>query len=111
VNEVTFKFLQYKGKTALEKNGLLWVKFIKNNCDTWKELKNKFTANDVVEADCKTGAILLNGVDTPALGALGNDWEEFYLTPGLNQIGFAYSDWVNAAYAPAIKVKYREVFL
>lgn len=37
--------------------------------------------------------------------------EGFYLTPGLNQIGFTYSDWVPAEYAPAFKVRYREVFL
>ena len=109
--EVTFAFLQYGKNPALEFNGLKWVKFVKNNCDTWKDVKNKFSANDVLEADCKTGAILLNENDTPALGALGNDWEEFCLTPGINQIGFAYSEWVGPAYAPAIKVKYREVFL
>jgi hypothetical protein len=48
---------------------------------------------------------------TPSLGALGNDWEDFVLTPGLNQIGIAYSEWVEAEYAPTMKVRYREVFL
>ena len=47
----------------------------------------------------------------PELGALGNDWENFYLTPGQNQIGFSYSDWVPAGYAPKMGVKYREVYL
>ncbi|MBQ8528994.1 MAG: phage tail family protein, partial [Clostridia bacterium] len=61
--------------------------------------------------DCKTGQIFLNGIATPALGALGNDWEDFTLTPGINQIGFSYSEWVEADYAPTFKVKYREVFL
>ena len=62
-------------------------------------------------ADCKNGDIYLNGVLSPELGALGNDWEGFCLTPGLNQIGFAYSDWVTEKYAPTLKVRYREVFL
>lgn len=111
VNEVTFTLSQYGSKTKLEFNGLYWVKFVKNNCDTWKDIPNKFSTNDVVEADCKNGEIFLNGVLSPALGALGNDWEEFYLTPGLNQIGFSYSDWVADGYAPKPKVRYREVFL
>jgi hypothetical protein len=35
----------------------------------------------------------------------------FYLVPGVNQIGISYSNWVEAEYAPAMKVRYREVFL
>ena len=111
VNEVTFTISQFGTKTKLAYNGLYSAKFVKNNCDTWKEVPNKFSADDIVEADCRNGLIYLNGVEEPSLGALGNDWEEFYLTPGLNQIGFSYSDWVEAAYAPSFKVKYREVFL
>ena len=111
VNEVTFTFSQYGSKPKLAYNGLYWAKFVKNNCDTWEDVPNKFSANDVVEADCKHGQIFLNGVHTPALGALGNDWEGFYLSPGLNQIGFAYSEWVADEYAPKPKVRFREVFL
>lgn len=111
VTKVTFTFEQYSALTTLEYNGLYWAKFVKNNCDTWMDIPNKFSANDVVEADCKTGEIRLNGIPTPNLGALGNDWEGFYLVPGVNQIGISYSNWVEAAYAPAMKVRYREVFL
>lgn len=109
--KVTFTFSKFGTKTPLSFNGLYWVKFVKNNCDTWKDVPNKFSANDVVEADCRNGEIFLNGVNTPALGALGNDWEEFCLTPGLNQVGFSYSDWVADEYAPNVKIRYREVFL
>lgn len=111
VNEVTFIFSQYGTKPALAYNGLYSAKFVKNNCETQKDIPNKFSANDIVEADCKNAEISLNGVLTPSLGALGNDWEEFYLTPGLNQIGIAFSEWVEADYAPSFKVRYREVFL
>ena len=103
-------FYQYGDKPALAHNGLYYVKFIKNKCDTWEDIPNKFSANDIVEANCKTGEVFLNDTLTPALGALGNDWEEFYLTTGLNQIGFSYSDWVND-FVPQFKVRYREVFL
>jgi hypothetical protein len=111
VTQVTYCFEAYADKIALRCNGFQTAKFTKTNCDTWKNVPNKFTANDVLEADCKTGKIYLNGIEQAELGALGNDWEGFYLVPGLNQIGFAYSDWVAHEYAPRIKVKYREVFL
>jgi predicted phage tail component-like protein len=110
-NEVTFGFLRYGTKPGLTYNGLSYAKFVKNNCKTFKDIPNKFSANDIVEADCKNGDVYLNGTLAPDYGALGNDWEGFYLTPGLNQIGFTYSDWVEGPYAPSFKVKYREVFL
>ncbi len=110
-NEITFTFSQFSGLPALSYNGLFSVKFVKNNCTTWADIPNKFSANDVVEADCKTGEITLNGVSMPSYGALGNEWEGFYLKPGLNQIGYSYSEWTPAAYAPKVKLKYREVFL
>ena len=109
--EITFHFAQYGTNLALTYNGIYEAKFVKNNCDTWDDIPNKFGSNDVVVADCKNGEIYLNDMLTPALGALGNDWEEFFLTPGLNQIGFSYSEWVASEFAPAFKVRYREVFL
>lgn len=111
VKKVTFAFEQYGSTEALEYNGLISAKFIKNNCDTFKNVPNKFSANDILKADCRNGEIYLNNVLSPELGALGNDWEGFYLTPGLNQIGIAYSEWVESDYAPKFIVKYREVFL
>ena len=111
VTKITFVFEGFGGNPTLTYNGLLSAKFVKNNCDTWYNIPNKFSTNDVLEVDCKNGEIFLNGASSPNLGALGNDWEGLYLTQGLNQIGFSYSDWVTDDYAPTIKVKYREVFL
>jgi predicted phage tail component-like protein len=109
--EITFLFAQYGTKPVLSYNGLYWAKFVKNNCDTWQDIPNKFSSNDVVTADCKDGEVYLNDTPVPSLGALGNDWEDFYLSPGLNQIGYSYSDWVADEYAPSFKMRYREVFL
>lgn len=109
--KITFMFESYSVNPPLSHNGLYSVKFMKNNCDTYKDIPNKFSANDIVTADCKNGTILLNNLETPSLGALGNDWEEFYLTPGINQIGYSYSSWVDKEYAPNVKVRYRECFL
>lgn len=109
--EITFRFEQYSSVNVLAYNGIYWAKFIKDNCDTWKNIPNKFSANDVLVADCNQGEIYLNDVRSPQLGALGNDWEGFVLRPGLNQIGVAYSSWVIDEYAPVLKVRYREAFL
>lgn len=109
VTQITFVMGKYGTKPALTCNGLYWAKFVKNNCDTYADIPNKFSANDIVQADCKSGEIFLNDISTPSLGALGNDWEDFYLSPGMNQIGFSYSDWTENA--PKFKVKYREVFI
>ena len=111
VTKIKIEVEQFSTSPALSYNGIYSVKFVKNNCDTWEDIPNKFSTNDIVEADCKNGEVYLNGSLEPAYGALGNDWEDFYLKPGLNQIGVSYSDWVKAEYAPAFKVRYREVFL
>lgn len=115
VRKVTFAFTTWGTHTPLSYNGIYNLKFIKDNCDTIKDIPNKFSANDVLEADCGTGEIKLNNVLSPELGALGNDWEGFVLQPGFNEIGFAYSSWLNTEtmqpYAPKIKIRYREVFL
>ena len=109
--QVVFSFDQCASSIPFAWNGLYWVKFVKNNCDTWKDVPNKFSASDVALADCKNGEVYVNDMRAPEMGALGNDWEEFYLERGVNQIGISYSDWVQDAYAPTFKMRYREVFL
>lgn len=109
--KMTIMFGAFADKPPLAYNGLFWIKFVKDNCDTYGDVPNKFSANDVVIADGKNGEIFLNNVSAPELGALGNDWETFYLQPGTNNIGISYSDWVQSVYAPTCKIKYREAFL
>lgn len=109
--EITFTFAQHGTKPVLSYNGIYWAKFDKYGCDRWEDIPNKFTSGDIVTADCKSGEVYLNNSPTPSLGALGNDWEDFYLTPGLNQIGFSHSDWVKSKYEPEFKLRYREVFI
>lgn len=111
VTKITVLFETYADCTPLAYNGLCSLKFVKSNCDTWKDTPNKFSANDVVTADCRDGTIRLNGVPAPELGALGNDWEDFFLTPGINRIGSACSSWVPSDYVPRFRLRYREAFL
>ena len=94
--------------------------------ETWEQLtrkievENTFTTNDVLVCDCADGSVRLfnayatdevNGGLHPELGALGNDWESFMLTKGVNQIGTMYSDWVTDAHKPTFLLRYRERFL
>lgn len=109
VHHMTFWFGQYGTAAPLYTNGLIYAKFIKDNCDTWQDIPNKFSANDVLMVDCESAQIYLNDIETPELGALGNDWDDFCLKPGTNQIGVAWSDWTTNN--PTFKIKYREAFL
>lgn len=111
VTQIAFIFEKYSSLTPLTYNGLSWVKFVKNNCDVYEDIPNKFSSNDVLICDCENGEILLNNVSSPQLGAIGNNWESFYLKPGINQIGIAYSDWVDSEHAPTFKIRYRERFI
>lgn len=122
VSKVTVGFFEKGTAAKLKYNGLYSMKFVKNYkkqvTDTidkivleWHDVQNKFNPNDVLAIDCASASVKLNNLDKQDLGALGNDWEKFCLQPGVNQIGFSWSEWVEEAYAPSFKLKYREVFL
>lgn len=106
ITNCTMYFGQYKSQTAIARNGVWNVKLMKNY---QVEIPNTFTTNDFLEVDCSDASVKLNDIDRQDLGALGNDWEQFCLEPGTNQIGVAWSDY--AENAPEIVMKYREVFL
>lgn len=110
-NTMTFWFGVYGNAAPLYMMGVEEAQFIKDHYADNQDIPNKFGVNDELEVDCSTGDIKLNNLSTPSLGALGNDWEEFCLTPGLNQLTTAYSDWVPDAYKPTFKLKYRKVYL
>lgn len=74
----------------------------------WRDVPNKFADNSILSVDCSNGEVLLQGLPAYGLGALGNDWEQFCLVPGTNQIKCIYSSW---AQKPDFKLRYREVYL
>nr|DAK69425.1 MAG TPA: distal tail protein [Caudoviricetes sp.] len=109
VHQVTIAFGQYGSQPALFTNGLYYAKFIADNCTTWQDIPNKFSAGDTITANCSNADICLNGLPSPELGALGNEYEDFYLSPGPNQIHCVWSDWAKSK--PTFKLRYREVYL
>lgn len=106
---ITFQFLRNGTKPPLSWNGLYSWKFNKLDVDTWEDEPNKFTVGDLLEIDCEDGTVRLNNMLTPALGEITNDWEGFSLVPGDNTITAESSEW--CLDPPAVKMKYREVYL
>lgn len=106
--EISVILAQLRGNLGFYKNNVEWLRFTSHSVAGWKDVPNKLANGDVVEADCQSGEIYFNGVPAPELGALGNDWEDFRLNPGRNQITCAYSSWGEQ---PDFKLKYREVYI
>lgn len=96
------------GDKYLTYNGIDKFNFQKLQVEKWRDVQNKFAKDSVVEIKCSDASIEMNGLPKPEIGALGNDWEEFCLRPGINQIKCLQSSW---AKKPNFKMKYREVYL
>ena len=90
--QVVVSAMGYSGKPRIDWMGFYNVNFTPDKVDN-VEKTIPFTTGDLLVADTATGDIFLNGVKRPDLGALGNDWEKMCLTPGMNQISTAFSDW------------------
>jgi len=109
VTEVSFFFNKKKDIPAVTLCAVDSVIFNSYSVADWKDVPNKFKTGDVIACNCASGTIAVNDVAQYGLGALGNDWETFCLTPGVNSIKCLYSDW--AATAPTFTLTYRKVYL
>lgn len=109
VTEVSVWFKRYSTNTVADRCHLKSLKFVKDHVEKYRDIPNPFAAGDVVEANCESGAILLNGIEEYGLGALGNDWETFALEPGTNAIQCAYSEWADSS--PDFSLTYRKAYL
>lgn len=94
---------------AVTSNYIKALSVWEHNVNAWEDVPNKFANGDVIEADCSEAKISVNDVITDKLGALGNDWEDFVLSPGPNQIKCLWSSW--ASTKPEFKIKYRNVYI
>ena len=107
-DKVTFYFAKKGTTTAMDEIGVHGAQLIKYYQPV---SPNPFTSNDELRIDTKNTAVQLNGLDAQGLGALANDWEGFYLKPGINLIGVVWSEYVPPTYIPTCRLYYREVFL
>ena len=117
VHNVSMHFGQSGSTAAMNTNAVDNVKFVKNPSGNYADIPNVFTSGDVVQADCSDATVYIKHVNTeeghyePQYGALGNDWEDFSLSKGVNNVKVVWSDWVNPSYKPLIKIFYNEVYV
>lgn len=111
--QVVFSFCQNGTKTKLSTNLVTKCLFERTNCTYRKEIENTFQPGMVVTADTKDGSIYLGDEDAASLGALGNDWEEFYLTEGTNTFMADFTGWNGESEPtePTFTITYQERFL
>ena len=108
VSTVAMFFEQYGTLSPVDHNFVRSVKAVSHGVTTWEDIPNKFAQGDNIVADTGSGQILVNGVPAYGLGAIGNEWEDFVLEPGVNNFKCVWSDW---AEAPAVSIRYRKVWL
>lgn len=112
-NEVTIHFFRNGTQTALGTNLVYNCKLQRFAFDNYEDIANIFAPGDVLTVNTQDAGVYLDdgSATIPAtyLGALGNDWEDFYLTPGSNTISTDYSDFTTTP--PTFTMKYRERFI
>lgn len=112
-NEVTFHFMRNGTKTAIGSNFVYNCKLQRFSFPNKEDVENTFMPGDVLTVNTQDAGVYLDEgsatISAANLGALGNDWEEFYLVPGQNTIACDYSDFTTVS--PTFTLKYRERFL
>jgi len=108
VTEVSVYFGQWSNQRQMSANVLRSIRFDTHSVTTWNDIPNKFQNDEVLAIECEKGEVRVNEVVQHGLGALGNDWEKFFLTPGVNQIQCLNSEWANR---PNFNLSYRKVWL
>lgn len=113
VNEITFHFTRNGSSTAIGSNWIYSCQLQRLSFDNYEDVQNIFAPGDVLTVETQDAGVYLDdgSATVPAtyLGALGNDWEGFYLVPGPNIIAVDYSDFTTDA--PTFTMKYRERYL
>lgn len=112
-NEVCFWFGRKASQTVLGSNYVTNCLLERSAFVNNEDIENTFAPGQVLTVDTQTAEVFLDdgSAEIPAqqLGALGNDWEGFYLRKGMNIIATDYSDFTVTP--PVFKLKYRERFL
>ena len=109
--EISIYMSRYTGRDIMKKQCVREIRFRKHNVAMYSDIPNKIAPGDTVVADCATGQITVNGLEDPSLGALGNDWETFRITPGTWKCGATWSSWAPEDEAPEVKLTYRKAWL
>ena len=111
--QVVMGFAQSASKTKISNNYVTKCVFERTKCTYRKEVENTFQPGMTLNIDTADGSILLDDVDARSLGALGNDWEDFYIQSGRNVIAADVTGWDGDAEPkePVVTISYRERFI
>lgn len=109
--EVT-KIVHFTGNWAGTENNMTnqmnSVNFTKHAVDKIVDAPTLFSEGDVITADTGTGLVYLNGAEQLNMDTLGNEWENFFLEKGSNEITVVQSDFASV---PKVKIRFRERWL
>lgn len=112
-NEITFHFMRNASQTVLGSNFIYSCKLQRTSFDNYEDIANIFAPGQALTVNTQDATVYLDEgsgtVPATYLGALGNDWEDFYLSKGNNIIACDYSDFTTTA--PVFTIKYRERFI
>lgn len=112
-NEITFHFLRNASKTAIGSNFIYNCQLQRTSFDNYEDVPNIFMPGQTLTVNTQDAGVYLDDgsatIQATYLGALGNDWEDFYLSPGSNTIACDYSDFTTTP--PNFTLKYRERFI
>lgn len=105
---VSFIIYKQPGADQIGENNALKSIQFRGYANTWVDVENVIPREGLVSVDTGSGEISVNGDAQPDIGSIYNDFEDFRLTAGENQIACSSSGWVDDA---VYTMKYREVFL
>lgn len=105
---VSFIIYKQPGADQIGENNALKSIQFRGYASTWVDVENDIPREGLVSVDTGSGEISVNGDAQPDIGSIYNDFEDFRLTAGENQIACSSSGWVDDA---VYTMKYREVFL
>lgn len=101
IAKVGFFMGQYSSSNTFSYNWPKSAEFINGD-----GVDNTFVSGNLLEVDCGTADVRIDGKSNQSIGDVGNDWSNFYLDRGTNTIFIAWSDWVVSGYEPDCKMYY-----
>lgn len=112
IDSVSFAIAKYKSNVEVTVNYLYSAQFTSHSVKDIKEIPNKLPFGSNVYLDVSKAEIKVDDTVQHDVGALGNDWETFFIKPGHNVINFYHTDdWLVGMQALPVTIYYRKVYL
>lgn len=108
IDGISFAFAKLDTGIIVSQNYVYMMKFTSHSVANSKYIPaNLLSLNGQLVVDAAKAEIVMDDIPQFDLGAIGNDWETFYLTPGHNEIEFV----ANSELAGSAVLKYRKVYV